>query len=182
MNDALIPRVSIAVLACALVASGSSHSRDATPEQAFSGFEPVAGTGVHYFSTAIIHAQEPTATGMVQHSTDIVELQGDLVGRVLVQAVSVFDFAAGTLVNTGHQVYSGTMLGLGPVMLYDDAFRFEVDLATGATVGQVHLTGHLAGPKIHCHLDVVGTGLTSEGDSTVAYTGGCRIWPGRRAR
>jgi hypothetical protein len=38
---------------------------------------------VHYFTTAMIHSQTPTATGMIQRSTDIIELSGDLKGRVL---------------------------------------------------------------------------------------------------
>lgn len=171
-----------AALACVMAAAAATHSQDAVHAQGFSRIQPVSGSGVHYFTTAIIHSQEPTGTGMVQRSTDIVELNGDLTGRLLYQPDSVFDFATGTLVNTGHQVYSGTVLDLGPVMLYDDSFRFEVDLNTGTTVGEVHLTNHIAGPKVRCHLAVVGTGMTAAGDATVEYTGHCRVWPETPAR
>ena len=34
----------------------------------------------------------------------------------------------GTLVNTGDQVYSGTIAGSDPVMIHDDQFRFYRDL------------------------------------------------------
>ena len=87
---------------------------------------PVSGTGTHLFSTAIVHSTTPTATGFIQRSTDIVELRGDLNGRVLYHPTSVFDFAAGTLVNTGDQVFSGTVLGSEPVAIHDDSFRFDV--------------------------------------------------------
>ena len=139
------------------------------------GLHPVSGTGVHHFTTAIVHGSEPTATGMIQTSTDTVDLTGDLTGRILYHPVSVFDFQTGTLVNTGHQVFSGTVLGSEPVLIGDDTFRFEVDLATGATTGTVHLDRVLAGPAIRCHLEVVGTGMTAEGNATFAYTGLCRI-------
>jgi len=136
---------------------------------------PVSGVGVHYFTTAIIHSQQPTASGMVQRSTDIVELDGDLEGRLLYHPVSVFDFAAGTLVNTGHQVFSGTVLGSDPVLIHDDEFRFDVNLASGETTGKVYLLDPIAGPKIRCELDVVGTGATPAGDAIVAYTGRCKV-------
>jgi hypothetical protein len=134
----------------------------------------VSGSWTHFFTTAIIHSTEPTATGMIQRSTDTVDLTGDLVGRILYHPVSEFDFVNGTLVNTGHQVFSGTVLGSDPVLLYDDSFRFEVDLSSGATTGEVHLTDSLAGPAIRCHLDIVGTGMTAEGNATFDYTGECR--------
>ena len=76
---------------------------------------PVAGSGVDHLVTALVHAQEPTPTGKIQKSTEIVELSGDLKGFVLYHVTSVFDFAAGTLVNTGDQVYSGTIAGSAPV-------------------------------------------------------------------
>ena len=135
----------------------------------------VAGSGVHFFSSAIIHSAEQTATGKVQRSTETVELSGDLQGRVLYQPVSVFDFAAGTLVNTGQQVFSGTVLGSGPVLLHDDDFRFDVDLKTGETTGTVLLTDRIEGPRVQCYLDISGTGLTPEGDSTLDYSGRCKI-------
>jgi hypothetical protein len=135
----------------------------------------VSGTGVHHFTTAVIHSTEPTPTGMIQRSTETVDLAGDLTGRLLYHPTSVFDFVAGTLTNTGHQIFSGTVLGSKPVLLSDDEFRFRVDLASGATTGQVHLHGRLAGPKIRCDLNVTGTGLDAAGDATFVYTGQCRI-------
>ena len=164
----------------------SPHAQAAGPGElpgASRGYEwvSVAGNGVHYFTTAIVHSAEPTDTGMVQRSTETVELSGDLDGRVLYQPVSVFDFLAGTLVNTGRQVFSGTVLGSEPVLLYDDEFRFDVDLNTGATVGTVFLDQRIAGPRIQCSLTINGTGLTAEGNSAVAYTGICKIKRGRAA-
>ena len=140
---------------------------------------PVAGSGVHYFTTALVHSSQPTATGMIQRSTETVDLSGDVSGRLLYQPISVFDFTAGTLVNTGHQVFSGMVLGVGPVMLHDDSFRFDVDLNTGATTGEVHLEATIAGRKARCDLQVVGTGMTSEGNATFNYSGACRVWPAR---
>lgn len=141
---------------------------------------PVSGTGIHYFTTAIIHSQELTPTGMIQRSTDIVELEGDLKGRILYHPVSVFDFAVGTLVNTGHQVFSGTVLGSEPVMILDDKFRFEVNLFTGDTVGEIRLVDTLAGPKTRCVLRAVGIGSTEAGDGMVAYHGRCKVKNRRR--
>ena len=143
---------------------------------------PVTGTGVHYFTTAIVHDVQPTATGFIQRSTDIVELEGDLKGRVLYHPVSVFDFAAGTLVNTGHQVFSGTVLGSEPVMIHDDQFRFDVNLFTGETTGKIYFSDPIAGPKTQCTLDVVGTGSTPEGDGMVTYSGYCKTRVPPRAR
>ena len=135
---------------------------------------PVSGKAVHFFTTALIHSRETTATGMIQRSTDIVELSGDLVGRVLYHPTSVFDNVNGTLVNTGHQVFSGTVLGSAPVMLHDDTFRFDVNLRSGIESGEVHLTDRIAGPKIRCDLVASGTGVkTPEGNALVDYTGTC---------
>lgn len=156
----------------------SSASVNATTDLDSLGatWTPVSGTGVHYFTTALIHSQEPTATGMIQRSTDTISLDGDLAGRVLYHPVSVFDFAQGTLTNSGNQVFSGTVLGSEPVMLHDHRFQFLVDLNSGETVGQVFLESRLDGPNsIACRLEVLGTGLTPEGDATVAYTGKCRM-------
>lgn len=142
-------------------------------------WQPVAGSGVHRFSSALIHSQEPTPTGFIQRSTDTVEVTGDLQGRILYHPVSEFDFAAGTLVNTGDQVFSGTVLGSVPVLLHDDRFRFVVELATGATVGEVYLEDRIDGRgTVRCRLDVVGTGLDALGDATFDYTGRCRFAPG----
>ena len=81
-----------AVLLALLTAQVSADDGAANFERA--RWVPVSGTGVHLFSTAIIHSQTPTETGLIQRSTDIVELDGDLRGRVLYHPVSVFDFAA----------------------------------------------------------------------------------------
>ena len=133
----------------------------------------VAGTGFDDLKNAIVHSQKPTPTGMIQQSTETVELYGDLRGRVLYHVTSVFDFVNGTLVNTGDQVYSGTIAGSAPVMIHDDQFRFEVNLVTGRKAGQVFLFNHIAGPKVRCTLDVVGTGRNAEGNPTFTYTGVC---------
>ena len=84
-------------------------------------------------------------------------------------------FVAGTLVNTGLQVFSGTVLGSKPVLIYDDEFRFDVNLATGATTGNVFLTERIAGPRIKCELEIVGTGFTPEGDGLANYSGRCKM-------
>ena len=135
----------------------------------------VTGSGVDFLNTAIVHSKELTPTGMIQKSTETVELEGDLKGRVLYHVTSVFDFVGGTLVNTGDQVYSGTISGSAPVMIHDDQFRFEANLVTGAESGQVYLFNHIAGPKVKCTLKVVGTGVNSEGNPTFDYSGECRF-------
>lgn len=136
---------------------------------------PVTGSGVDLLDTAIVHSMETTPTGKIQMSTETVELNGDLKGRVLYHVTSVFDFVHGTLVNTGDQVYSGTIAGSAPVMIHDDQFRFEVNLVTGAESGQVYLLNNIAGPKVRCTLDVVGTGVNSEGNPTFDYSGACEF-------
>jgi hypothetical protein len=171
----------LAVAALLLAAAGSPIHAAGGPPQAsvLTRTVPVAGSGIDHLDTAIVHSEEPTATGMIQRSTQTVELTGDLVGRVLYHVTSVFDFAAGTLVNTGEQVYSGTVAGSAPVLLHDDEFRFEVNLVTGEESGQVYLLDSLAGPKVGCTLDVVGTGLDAAGNPTFAYTGECVFRGGR---
>jgi hypothetical protein len=133
----------------------------------------VTGTGVDFLNTAIVHSKVLTPTGMIQESTETVELNGDLKGRVLYHVTSVFDFVKGALVNTGEQVYSGTIAGSDPVMIHDDQFRFEVNLVTREESGQVFLFNHIAGPKVRCTLNVVGTGVNSEGNPTFDYSGAC---------
>jgi hypothetical protein len=139
---------------------------------------PVSGSATHFFSTAVTHSEEASATGTVQRSTDIIRLTGDLDGYVLYHPTTVIDFAEGTLVNTGTQVFSGTVDGEGPVILHDDTFRFEVVLQTGETRGEVHLGRSLDAPHrstwFECDLDIVGTGFTPEGDGLADYTGSCR--------
>jgi hypothetical protein len=133
----------------------------------------VSGSGIDRLDTAIVHSKDDTPTGMIQKSTETVELSGSLRGRVLYHVTSVFDFVHGTLVNTGDQVYSGTVAGSAPVMIHDDQFRFEANLATGAESGQVYLFDRIAGPKVRCRLNVVGTGLNTEGNPTFNYSGEC---------
>jgi hypothetical protein len=138
---------------------------------------PVAGSAIHFFTTAVIHSQEPTETGMIQRSTDVIVLSGDLQGYILYHPTSTFDHGAGTLVNTGTQIFSGTIAGSDPVILLDDSFRFVVDLATGETVGHVRLRRSKDAPHPgawwECDLVVVGTGMTADGDAMVDYTGAC---------
>lgn len=160
-------------------AGGLSPEEEALSQAQGGGLEriPVSGSGVAFASTAIIHSEEPTATGMIQRSTSIIELAGDLTGYVLFHPTSEFDFAGGTLVNTGTQIFSGTVLGSGPVILHDDTFRFDVDLATGETLGtgrfsRSHDAPHKGG-WYECDLIVVGTGATPEGNFTSDYTGTC---------
>ena len=170
--------VALGVLGCAL-ASGAAVRRTAAVNSADGvqaesvTVQPVAGSGIHFVKTAIVHSIEPTPTGVIQRSTETVDLTGDLTGRILYQPISVVDFANGTLTNTGHQVFSGTVLGSAPVILHDDEFRFEVNLSTGAATGKVYLTDNIAGPKIRCALDIMSTGKTAEGDTTASYTGSC---------
>ena len=133
----------------------------------------VSGTGFDDLKNAIVHWEKPTPLGKIQQSTQIVELYGDLRGRVLYHVTSVFDFVNGTLVNTGDQVYSGTIKGSAPVMIHDDQFRFEVNLVTGSDVGQVFLFNHIAGPKVRCKLEGMGTGLNADGNPSFSYRGQC---------
>ena len=137
----------------------------------------VAGSGVDQLTTAVIHSKETTPTGIIQRSTEIVDLTGDLRGRVLYHVTSVIDNVHGTLVNTGDEVYSGTIAGSAPLMVHDDQFRFEVNLATGSEAGRVYFFDHIVGPKVRCTLDVVGTGQTPEGNPTFTYKGQC-VFPG----
>src|SRR5258705_1337082 len=71
----------------------------------------VAGRGVDLLSTAIVHSKQTTATGYVQKGTESVDLEGDLRGRVLYHVTTVVDEVHGTLVNTGEEVFSGTVVG-----------------------------------------------------------------------
>src|SRR5687768_15865479 len=171
MRQALAAAVTTAaiVLVCAAASAGR------VPQEQKSTTRPVSGKAVHYFTTSIVHSETPTATGKVLRSTDIVELSGDLKGRVLYQPTTVIDTVKGTLVNTGHQVFSGTVLGSEPVLLHDDRFRFAVDLKPGGKeAGEVHLTNRLAGAKVRCDLVIVGSGAkTAEGNGIVEYRGTC---------
>jgi hypothetical protein len=135
----------------------------------------VSGHGVDWESTAIVHSEERTSAGVIRISTATVELDGDLRGWVLYQVTTQIDSAKGTLVNTGQQVYSGTILGSEPVLIRDDRFRFEVDTTSGSEHGTVYLTHRLAGAAVQCTLSVVGTGKRPDGNPTFSYTGECRF-------
>jgi hypothetical protein len=50
---------------------------------------------------------------------------------------TVIDNQKRTLINTGDEVFLGTIAGSEPVMIHDSKFRFEVSLATGAGSGSV---------------------------------------------
>ncbi len=154
--------LSLAALGCGAAADGAHEVR------------PVRGTATDMLTTAIVHTTKSTASGKVETSTVTIELAGDLTGRVLYQPTSVLDNTKGTLVNTGRQVFSGTVLGSAPVLLYDDAFRFEVDLKTGNEKGDVHLTRSLGGPKVSCDLRIAGIGRKGpDGNPISNYTGEC---------
>jgi hypothetical protein len=167
----------LAVPACvtALFFAGEMASDARGQQTQQSVTRSVSGKAVHHFTTAIIHSETPTPTGKIQRSTDIIDLSGDLVGRVLYHPTTVVDTVKGTLVNTGNEVFSGTVLGSEPVLLHDDRFRFEVDLKPGGKeAGEVHLSNALAGPKVRCDLVVTGAGAkTAEGDGIVDYRGTC---------
>ena len=141
---------------------------------------PVSGTGIHYFDDVpgrnpITHSATPKPNGVTLRTTESVDLFGDLSGRVLYQPVTEIDEAAGLLVNTGNQVFSGTVLGSDPMLLHDDEFRVEVNLATGETTGRMYLTNRIAGPIVRCELEIVGTGFTPEGNGLADYSGRCRM-------
>ena len=165
--------VAAAALFIGSAESGASGNGTEPEKDADTRTVPVTGSGVDFLNTAIVHSKELTPTGMIQKSTETVELNGDLKGRVLYHVTTVVDFVHGTLVNTGEQVYSGTIAGSDPVMIHDDQFRFEVNLVTGAESGQVYLLNHIAGPKVRCTLNVVGTGANSDGNPTADYSGEC---------
>jgi hypothetical protein len=137
--------------------------------------QAVSGNGVHLLNTVIVHSLMKTPTGLIQRSTETVDLTGDLTGRILYHPISVIDFSMQTLVNTGLQVFSGTVLGSEPVMLHDDTFRFDIDLRTGTGTGTVHLADRLDGPKVRCDLTVVSTGKTADGTVAADYKGECRF-------
>lgn len=143
-------------------------------------WKAVSGSAIHYFDDvpgrgSITHESTPTETGMTLRTTETIDLFGDLEGRVLYQPRTVIDNVEGKLVNTGNQVFSGTVLGAGPVLLHDNLFRFEVNLRTGETVGKVFLINHVDGPVVDCILEIVGTGFTDEGNGLADYSGRCRV-------
>jgi hypothetical protein len=162
----------IALLASAasLVATANSGEHHAATRTVH-----VTGSGIDELSGAIVHSKQSTSTGVIQRSTETVELTGDLRGRVLYHVTSVFDFKAGTLVNTGDQVFSGTVAGSEPVLLHDSKFRFDGDLNSGEDTGSVYLLDHIAGPRVECILKVIGTGKNQHGNPTFTYSGQCRF-------
>lgn len=135
----------------------------------------VRGTGMDLLNGAVVHSKKPTPTGMIQKGTEVVELSGDLSGKVLYHVTTVIDNQKGTLTNTGDQVFSGTIAGSEPVMLHDSRFHFEVNLTTGAEKGSVYLFDRIAGPDVRCELTVTGTGKSADGNPTFRYTGYCRF-------
>ena len=61
----------------------------------------VSGTGIHSFTTAIVHSQVPAADQWAtQRSTDIVELRGDLEGYLLYHVTSEIADGTMTRINT----------------------------------------------------------------------------------
>ena len=93
------------VLACGFVASAvvlrASSVNSAKGIQAEAAIvRPVAGTGIHFLTTMIVHSVEPTQTGLVQRSTETVDLTGDLTGRILYHPTTVVDFSSRTATNT----------------------------------------------------------------------------------
>lgn len=143
-------------------------------------WQEVSGTAIHYFDEvpgrqAITHSAAPNANGVTLRTTETIDIFGDLNGRVLYHPTTVIDEVAGTLVNTGSQVFSGTVLGSDPVLLHDDEFRFDVNLRTGETVGRVFLVNRIVGPLVRCELEIVGTGFSPEGNGLAEYTGRCRM-------
>ncbi len=135
----------------------------------------ISGTAVHYFDTKIVHRSNETAGGLRETTTETIDLTGDLEGRVLYQPTGNYDFVNGKLVNTGRQVFSGTVLGSEPVVIFDDEFRFEVDLNTGAVQGKVYLINSIAGPKTECEIEVSGRAQPGAPSAEASYTGYCRI-------
>ena len=154
----------------ATTAAGRADTREGTE---------ISGTGTHFFTTAIVHSQEPSAEQWTtQRSTDIVELRGDLEGYVLYHVTS--RIVDGKMVNTGKQAFSGTIRGSEPVFLFDDEFRFEVDLASGATVGTIRLreSADAREGAYRVDLEAAGTGLTEDGNATIGWTGACEAIEG----
>ena len=135
----------------------------------------VKGSGTDLLNSAVVHSKKATPTGEIQRSTEIVELRGDLNGKILYHVTTVIDTKKGTLVNTGDQVFSGSIAGSAPVMLHDSKFRFEVNFASGVETGSVYLFDHIAGPHVRCELKVNGTGKSADGNPTFAYTGTCKF-------
>lgn len=158
-------------IGCISLCSGAAFAGEGSDSKVRS--VQVAGSGTDLLSGAIIHSKKDTPTGTIQQSTAIVELKGDLIGRVLYHVTSTFDTANDTLVNTGDQVFSGTIAGSEPVMIHDGRFSFHENLKTGADIGSVYLLDYIAGPHVKCTLHVVGTGKDADANPTFDYSGQC---------
>lgn len=168
---------SIAMTSCLLLAATTSlaDDDDCGGRKGFERVE-VSGKGIHYFDSAIEHNSRQTPAGKLRKTTtETIDLAGDLEGRVLYQPTGEYDFAKYKLVNTGKQVFSGTIAGSKPVLLFDDEFRFEVNLATGETLGRVYLTERIAGPKASCELEIRNSASPPTGAPEFVYTGVCWI-------
>jgi len=167
----LIRWIGTLFISCISLCNGVAFAGDGSASKVRS--VQVTGSGTDLLNGAIIHSKRETPTGMIQKSTATVELKGDLIGRVLYHVTSTFDSANNTLVNTGDQVFSGTIAGSEPVMIHDGRFSFHENLKTGADTGSVYLLDHIAGPRVQCTLHVVGTGKDAEANPTFDYTGRC---------
>lgn len=171
MSIASVVRLAGALGICSGALPGSAASADTAAPAAVH----VSGHGIDWESTAIVHSEKHTSAGVIRKTTATVQLEGDLHGWVLYQTTTQIGPAKGTLVNTGQQVYSGTILGSEPVLIRDDRFRFEVDTVTGTDHGRVYLVHRLAGPAAKCTLSVEGTGKRADGNPTFTYSGECQV-------
>ncbi len=162
-------------VAAAAVVAVTAALAPAAPSAGAPRTVQVHGAGVDRADSTIVHSEQQGAGGLVRTATEIVELEGDLHGRVLYQVTTRLDAERHRLTNTGRQVYSGTVAGSGPVLLYDDQFVFHVDLATGAEQGTVYLVHPLAGPSVRCRLSVQGSGRDARGNPTFTYSGACEF-------
>jgi hypothetical protein len=73
----------VAAVAALLLTQVDAGARNEHPAHDRSVTIHVAGSGMDHLDTAVVHSQEQTSTGMIQKSTEIVDLDGDLKGRVL---------------------------------------------------------------------------------------------------
>jgi hypothetical protein len=137
---------------------------------------PVAGNAVLLSDTMVVHSSEPTASGLIERSTSVVKLTGDVSGLVLFHATTEIDFFTSTLVNTGTQLFSGTIAGSDPVILHDDQFVFVVNLATGDIFGDAPFDRSKDAPHrsywYECNLYIVGVS-TPNADDVSEYSGEC---------
>ncbi|MEE4211364.1 MAG: hypothetical protein V2I43_19100 [Parvularcula sp.] len=166
----------LALLAALTTVACSTAPAGAASGGRFGGLKAieVTGNGVHRFSESIEHSVEQTPMGVIIRSTEIIDLFGDLRGQILYQPVTEIDFTTQKLTNTGNQVFSGTIKDSEPVLLFDDAFFFEVDLVMGTVNGEVFLERTLAGQKTWCELTVTGPIAPPGQDSSFTYEGVCR--------